>query len=136
MTNEVSDRRQLANVALRAKENLGLRRAEVLADGGYCTGAEIKQCVDHQLTPYVPASSTSNNLKLGLFDKRHFHYDATKDVYVCPAGAELTYRFRRQENGRALSYYRARGCPRVVRSRHSACATRVSGRSRASPMMT
>jgi hypothetical protein len=59
---------------------------------------------------YGPASSTSNNLKLGLFDKRHFRYDAAKDVYVCPAGAALTYRFRRAENGRWLSYYRARGC--------------------------
>lgn len=110
VTNEVSDKRQLANVALQAKENLGLQQAEVLADGGYCTGAEIKQCVDHQLTPYVPASSSSANPKLGLFDKRHFRYDVAKDVYVCPAGAELTHRCRRQENGRWLSYYRARGC--------------------------
>jgi transposase len=110
VTNEVSDRKQLANVALQAKENLGLEQAEVLADGGYCTGAEIKECVDHQLVPYVPASSTSANPKLGLFDKRHFLYDAAKDVYVCPAGKELTYRFRREENGRCLSYYRARGC--------------------------
>jgi transposase len=110
VTNEVSDRRQLANVALQAKENLGLRQAEVLADGGYYTGTEIKQCVDHQLTPYVPASSTSNNVKLGLFDKRHFRFEAAKNVYVCPAGKELTYRFQREEKGRQLSYYRARGC--------------------------
>jgi hypothetical protein len=66
--------------------------------------------VDHHLTPYLPVTSASANPKLGLFDKRHFRYDATKDVYICPAGAELTFRFRREENGRSLSYYRARGC--------------------------
>ena len=33
-----------------------------------------------------------------------------KDVYVCPAGAELTHRFNTYELGRELRYYRASGC--------------------------
>ena len=31
-------------------------------------------------------------------------------MYVCPAGAELTYRFSTYELGRGLRYYRASGC--------------------------
>ena len=45
-----------------------------------------------------------------MFGKSRFRYDATKDVYVCPAGAELTYRFSTYELGRGLRYYRASGC--------------------------
>jgi len=45
-----------------------------------------------------------------LFGKSRFRYDPTQDVYVCPAGAELTYRFSTYELGRGLRYYRASGC--------------------------
>lgn len=45
-----------------------------------------------------------------MFGKSQFHYDAAKDVYVCPAKQELTYRFRTFELGRELKYYRARDC--------------------------
>jgi hypothetical protein len=43
-----------------------------------------------------------------LYDKSRFRYDERKDV--CPAGAELTYRFATYELGRELRYYRASGC--------------------------
>jgi transposase len=45
-----------------------------------------------------------------LFGKNKFQYDAKKDVYVCPAAQELTYRFSTHELGRELRYYRAKGC--------------------------
>jgi hypothetical protein len=39
-------------------------------------------------------------------------------VYVCPANQELTYRFRTEELGRELKYYRATGCQQcALRSR-------------------
>ena len=110
MTNEVTDKRQLANVALQARENLQIEKAEVLADAGYYAAAEVKQCVAENLTPYIPTSDTSANTKLGLFGKTRFTYDAAKSVYLGPAHQELTYRFRRQEKGRWLSYYRTAAC--------------------------
>jgi transposase len=110
VTNEVTDKHQLAPMAQAAKHNLEIQAAEVLADAGYYTAAQVKQCVEQQLTPYIPASDTSANTKLGLFGKSKFTYDAAKNVYVCPAGAALTYRFRREEKGRWLSYYRTRDC--------------------------
>jgi len=45
-----------------------------------------------------------------LYGKSRFVYDEQKDVYGCPAGAELTYRFATYELGRELRYYRASGC--------------------------
>ena len=110
VTNEVTDLHQLASVALEAKANLELKQAEVVADAGYYNAAEVSRCVEQNLTPYIPKSDTSANTARGLFGKSRFQYDAAKDVYVCPAGTELTYRFATYELGRELKYYRASGC--------------------------
>jgi transposase len=110
VTNDVTDYRQLAEVALEAKANLNLSQTEVLADKGYYNATEVSRCAEGGITAYVPKADTSANTKQGLFGKSRFRYDATKDVYVCPAGAQLTYRFATYELGRGLRYYRASGC--------------------------
>jgi transposase len=110
VTNEGTDLRQLASVALEARANLELKQAEVVADAGYYNAAEVSRCVEQGITPYIPKSDTSANTARGLYGKSQFRHDAAKDVYVCPAGMELTYRFSTYELGRELKYYRARGC--------------------------
>ena len=110
VTNEVTDLKQLANVALVAKGNLECKQAEVVADAGYYNAAEVSRCAEQGIRAYVPKADTSANTARGLYGKSRFRYDARKDVYVCPAGAELTYRFATYELGRELRYYRARGC--------------------------
>lgn len=110
VTNEVTDLRQLAPMAQAARENLEIKQAEVLADTGYYNAADVSLCVERGLTPYVPKADTSANTAQGLYGKSQFRYDEKKDVYVCPAGAELTYRFSTYELGRGLRYYRASHC--------------------------
>jgi transposase len=110
VTNEVTDLKQLANVALAAKANLEVKQTEVVADAGYYNAAEVSRCTEQGITAYVPKADTSANTARGLYGKSRFRYDETKDVYVCPAGAELTYRFATYELGRELRYYRASGC--------------------------
>jgi transposase len=110
VTNEVTDVRQLANVALAAKANLELKQTEVVADAGYYNASEVSRCVEEGITPWIPKADPSANTKLGLYGKSKFRFDAPKDVYVCPAGGELTYRFSTYELGRELRYYRAKGC--------------------------
>jgi len=110
VTNEVTDLHQLANVALEARANLELKQVEVVADAGYYNAAEVSRCIEHGITPFVPKADTSANTARGLYGKSQFKYDAGKDVYVCPAGEALTYRFATYELGRELKYYRASGC--------------------------
>lgn len=130
VTNEVTDLKQLANVALAAKANLELAAAEVLADTGYYNAAEVARCTEAGLTPYLPKADTSANTARGLYGKSRFKYDGQKDVYVCPAGAELTHRFNTYELGRELRYYRAKGCkgcalkPQCTRNRQNRTITR------------
>jgi transposase len=110
VTNEVNDLRQLAEVALEAKANLDLQQTEVVADKGYYNASEVSRCVEQNITPFIPKTDTSANTRQGLYGKSQFRYDAQKDVYVCPADQELTYRFSTFELGRGLKYYRASGC--------------------------
>jgi transposase len=110
VTNEGTDYQQLANVALEAKANLELSQTEVVADAGYYNAREVSRCVEQQITPFISKSDTSANTACGLYGKSQFRYDATKNEYVCPAGAVLTYRFSTYELGRELQYYRASGC--------------------------
>jgi transposase len=110
VTNEETDVQQLANVARQAKENLAVDQLEVVADQGYYNNSEVSVCEQQHITAYVSKPDTSANTRQGLFGKRRFTYDATRDVYVCPAGQELTHRFNTEEKGRQLRYYRARDC--------------------------
>jgi transposase len=110
VTNDVTDYRQLANVAIEAKTNLAVEQTEVVADKGYYNAAEVSRCVEQGITPFVPKADTSANTKHGLFGKNRFKYDAQKDVYLCPAHHELTYRFSTHELGRDIRYYRASAC--------------------------
>ena len=95
-------------------ENLGVAQLDVVADKGYYSNAEVSRCVERGLTPYLQKADPSANTQQGLFGKSKFNYAAAKDVYVCPAGQELTYRFNTEEQGRQLRYYRASDCKRCA----------------------
>jgi len=114
VTHEETDLQQLCGMAKEAKTNLNADKLDVVADTGYCTTAQVAQCQEHHITPYVPKADTSANTAQGLFGKSRFTYDPQKDVYVCPAGSTLTYRFSTDEKGRQLRYYRASDCKRCV----------------------
>jgi len=130
VTNQVNDYQQLANVALEAKANLQIETAEVVADKGYYNASEVSQCVAQGINPLIPKADTSANSKLGLYGKSKFQYDLHHDVYLCPAGGTLTYRFSTYELGRELKYYRAKGCKdcalkkQCTRNQHNRTLTR------------
>ncbi len=130
VTNAGNDYGQLADVALTAQANLEIKSAEVLADKGYYNASEVSRCVAHGLRPLIPKTATSANTKLGLYGKSQFQYEADQDRYLCPAGKELTYRFRTYELGRELKYYRAKGCQdcalkkQCTRNQHNRTLTR------------
>jgi transposase len=110
VTNEGTDVQQLAHVAREAKETLAVEHLEVVADPGYYNNAQVSQCEEKNITPYIRKVDTSANTARGFYAKKDFAYDAAKDVYVCPAGTELTHRFNTYELGRALRYYRTSAC--------------------------
>jgi transposase len=104
-TNACTDHDQLAAVAQAAKAELEITHADVVADGGYYTSQEIKDCQDLGLEPHVAAVQNSPSERAGLFGKHDFHYEAARDLYRCPAGVELTRRREVLDKGRKLFNY-------------------------------
>lgn len=130
VTNAVTDRDQLASMAETAKATIGAETLAVVADMGYYHGAEVKKCEAQGIVAYVAKPNTSANTKLGLFGKECFRYDATADVYRCPAGEALTYRFSTVEQGRSIRTYSTAACrtcalkPQCTRNKESRRITR------------
>ncbi|MGH9460501.1 MAG: IS1182 family transposase [Vicinamibacteria bacterium] len=125
VTNECTDRNWLSPMAIEAKDVLGAEQLAVVADKGYSSAREVEACVEANITPYLPKPETSANKALGLFTKNDFRYDPERDLYVCPAGQELTFRHASREKGRDVRYYRTYVCgqcplrPRCTRNRQS-----------------
>lgn len=126
VTNDPTDHAHLAEMALRAKETLGVEKLAVVADMGYYDGAEVKQCAEAGVTTYIPKPLTSVNKRRGLFTKQDFTYHETTDCYRCPAGADLTYRYESFEQGRLIRYYTTSKC--LTCPLKEKCTTNARGR--------
>ena len=85
-----------------------------IADKGYYKGKEIVASEDAGISVVVPKPMTSNAGARGQFDKADFAYDRDLDVYVCPAGETLTYRFTGQQDGKAIRSYWSGACADCV----------------------
>jgi hypothetical protein len=112
VTNNGSDRSQLANIASQAKDVLGTEHLDAVADRGYFNSPEILACEQANITVTLPKPMTSGAKADGRFGKQDFAYLPTEDVYRCPAGEKLTYRYTNEEHGRTLRHYWTAACRR------------------------
>jgi transposase len=105
------DSQELLPAVARVKENTGKLPAQVVADGGYTSGANIKQLADQQIDFIAPVAEGREQLELrGIdptFSRNAFTYDQSADCYVCPAGTKLTYKGQEQRGERTRFRYRA-----------------------------
>ena len=106
-----NDRAQLSAMAKQAKAVLAVDKLDVVADRGYFDSEEILACEGADITVTLPKPLTSGAKAQGRFGKQDFRYLADEDVYICPAGARLTYRYTREEGGLALRRYWTGVCP-------------------------
>jgi transposase len=112
VTNQGTDRAQLASMGKQTQEALGTDKLTALADRGYYAGPEILTCEQAGINALVPKSHTSGNLAKGQFDKRDFRYIASRDEYRCPAGQRAIWRMTTIERGQTLHRYWSSACPR------------------------
>jgi hypothetical protein len=66
------------------------------ADRGYFNSTEILACEQADITVTLPKPMTSGAKADGRFGKQDFVYLPKEDVYRCPAGERLTYRYTRE----------------------------------------
>ena len=142
VTNIGTDRSQLSGMAEQARSEIGSEQIEVVADRGYYEGGQIKACEDAGITVMLPKPMTSGAKAAGRFGKQDFVYVAAEDVYRCPAGEKLTYRYANEEDGKTLRRYwttACKTCPlktkcttgperRITRWQHEAVLEKVQAR--------
>ena len=110
VTNKGSDRAQLSGAAEQARTAIGSETIEAVADRGYYAGEEILACEEAGITVYLPKPLTSGSKAAGRFSKQDFVYVAEDDVYLCPNGERLSYRYSNEEAGKMLRRYWTSAC--------------------------
>ena len=105
-----NDRAQLSPMAKKAKATLDVDELDVVADRGYFDSEEILACDEAGITVTLPKPMTSGAKAKGRFGKQDFRYVADEDVYICPAGERLIYRYTNQEKGLVLRRYWTNAC--------------------------
>lgn len=93
VTNDINDMNQLSNMAIKAKQMLGVDQIDATADTGYHNQTEVEKCEQEHITCFIPKPKPQSSTRTAsLYTKADFRYDATNDCYVCPAGKALPYR--------------------------------------------
>jgi len=110
VTNVGTDRNQLSNMGEQARTEIGAETLDVVADRGYYAGKEILACETAGIRVILPKPINSTAKAAGRFGKQDFVYVAEDDVYRCPAGERLTYRFTTEEAGKMLRRYWTTAC--------------------------
>jgi hypothetical protein len=121
VTNVGTDRHQLANMARQAREEMAVETLDAVADRGYYDSEEIRACEESGITVTLPKPMTSGAKAAGRFGKQDFVYVAAADVYRCPAGERLTYRYTNVEDGKTLRRYWTSACKTCALKAH--CTT-------------
>jgi transposase len=110
VTNIGTDRHQLSSMAEQARTEMAVETLEAVADRGYYEGHQIKACEDVGIAVTLPKPQTSGSKADGRFGKQDFVYNVAEDVYRCPAGERLSYRFSGMEGGKMTRRYWASTC--------------------------
>ena len=97
-------------MAKQVRTVLQMHTLEAIADRGYFSSPEILACHEAGITVTLPKPLTSGAKSDGRFGKQDFVYIAEEDVYRCPAGERLAYRYTNEEAGKVLRRYWTTAC--------------------------
>jgi len=108
---EEHDHGQLTKMLDEVEENTGISACVALADSGYSDEQTLKELDERQQVALVAVREHPEEKKRSdLFASKCFLRDEERDVLVCPAGRELTYRQNVRAGSGTYRTYRATGC--------------------------
>jgi hypothetical protein len=117
VTNAPADNCQLSAIAKSAKETLNVERIDASADKGFFNFMEIKECVDNDVTPYVPEQNRwgagwvkKTGIPTREFASDKFVYDKDTDTFLCPAGKRLEFAYLDHAHEKKMRVYRTDAC--------------------------
>jgi len=71
------------------------------ADAGYSSADNLQQLEAHHIDAYIPDAQhqcRARGKTCAPFDKDNFSYDKSRDVFICPQGKELKFRYPQRRN--------------------------------------
>ena len=115
VSQESADNGLLPDMLEEAKKNTGEKPEIVTADGGYYSPESLKYADKENVDLYIPNKRGQEE------QKNKFKYDESKDVYICPAGNELTYYKTRKRGDYTCRLYRLKcgSCPLSTTCEHA-----------------
>lgn len=109
--NNPTDHGQLGEMAGRAKKLFEVDSIKALADKGYYNVDDLKACEKEGIITYVAKQVFSNATGEREFYSDKFEYNKEKNVYICPAGYELSCAIKRiTEKTKRLNYKNNEAC--------------------------
>jgi hypothetical protein len=106
VTSEPVDKQQFHNIALQAKEELGVDQITAIADKGYYSASEFAKCKEDNIIPIVSKADHSHMAATTGFGKSQFKYDEENDGYICPQGNILKPYKTRKANAKYADHKR------------------------------
>lgn len=102
-----------------------------LADAGFYKSDDLLSLDSSNVKALVPKPKTSNFSGSSDFSKDNFSFDSQKDVYICPAGHELTFSRKSTEIRKGISnQYKIYNCRHCTSCPYlDKCTKSVNGRS-------
>lgn len=102
-----------------------------IADAGYYKSSDIFQLNSNNVKALVPKPKTSIFSGSSGFSKDNFSFDSSKDVYICPAGHELTFSRKSTEIRKGITnHYKIYSCSYCTSCPYlDKCTKSVNGRS-------
>lgn len=113
VTNQPNDKEQLLPMIEQTEQNTGGSIDTLSADSGYSTPDNLEKLEDYEIDAYIPDDiyqSRSRGKEVDPFDKEHFIYDESADVFTCPAGKVLKFWYTKREPKAVYRVYRCSQC--------------------------
>ena len=108
VTSQPVDKEQFHNMALQAKEELGVETITAIADKGYYSASEFAKCKEDNITAMVSKADDPSLAATKGFGKDQFKYDEVNGGYICPQGHFLKAYNPRKENAKYAAHRRYR----------------------------
>ena len=111
VTDSENDFGELSGQLSQVEQNTGSKPGVVLADTGYGNAGTLRELSSSGQEALIPPREQPQQKDMNdLFASRCFLKSQDKDVLICPAGRELTYRGEVRNHGERYLVYTAEGC--------------------------
>lgn len=106
VVNDINDQGQLVNMISKAREILQLdKKCTFVADTGYYNKAKIVEAIDENTEILIKKQKGKKEKLANGFDRENFKYDKINDIYICPRGYTLEFKWKDSKNGQRAKRY-------------------------------